>query len=167
MPPAGTSLHPNNTSKTSATNSLKMRLVSRESREGRTGIGWKSLPLYCGKRVEKELTSSMPPSFHEGSNFSTFQRSMLGSSSHGLGLSCFPFFRHFFPSCAPSDAEADAIPKVRRRRPRGGAAWPRGRREAAAGWTTGEAAAYPGSDGGRRLREREDGGGREKATARR
>jgi hypothetical protein len=58
---------------------------------------------------------------------------------------------------------AGAIPKVRRRRPRGGAAWPRGRREAAArGWTTGEAAAYPGPDGGRRLpRAREDGGGRE------
>jgi hypothetical protein len=33
------------------------------------------------------------------------------------------------------------------------AAWPRGRREAAAGgWTTGEAVAYPGPDGGRRLR---------------
>jgi hypothetical protein len=32
---------------------------------------------------------------------------------------------------------------VRRRRPRGGLAWPRGRREAAAGgWTTREAAAY-------------------------
>jgi hypothetical protein len=53
---------------------------------------------------------------------------------------------------------ASAIPKVRRRcgdlrrRRRGGAAWPRGRREAAAGgWTTGEAAAYPGPDGGRRL----------------
>jgi hypothetical protein len=86
-----------------------MRLVSWESREVRRGIGWKSLPLYCGKRVEKELTSSMPPSFDEGSNFSTFQRSMLGSSSHGLGLSCFPFFRHFYPSGAPSDAAAAAF----------------------------------------------------------
>jgi hypothetical protein len=65
-----------------------------------------------------------------------------------------------------------AIAKVRRRRPRGGAAWPRGRREAAAGgWTTGEAAAYSGRTAGEapraggwrpaRLREREDGGGRE------
>jgi hypothetical protein len=35
-----------------------------------------------------------------------------------------------------------------------GAAWARGRRgeAAAGGWTTGEAAAYPGPDGGRRLR---------------
>lgn len=40
--------------------------------------------------MEKELTSSIPPSFQEGSNFSIFQRSILGSSSHGLGLSCFP-----------------------------------------------------------------------------
>jgi hypothetical protein len=46
------------------------------------------------------------------------------------------------------------------------AAW-RGRREAAAGgWTTGEAAAYPGLYGGRRLREREDGGGRGRCYAR-
>jgi hypothetical protein len=45
---------------------------------------------------------------------------------------------------------AGAIAKVRRRQPRGGAAWPRGGREAAAGgWTTREAAAYPGPDGGR------------------
>lgn len=55
------------------------------------------IPLYWGKRVEKELTSSMPPSFHEGSNFSTFQRSIFGSSSHGFGLSCFPLC--FFLCC--------------------------------------------------------------------
>jgi hypothetical protein len=52
---------------------------------------------------------------------------------------------------------AGAIPKVRRRRARRSAtatAWPRGRREAAAGGgdRTGEAAAYPAPDGGRRLR---------------
>lgn len=40
--------------------------------------------------VEKELTSSNPSGFQEGSNFSIFQRSMFGSSSHGFGLSCFP-----------------------------------------------------------------------------
>jgi hypothetical protein len=52
---------------------------------------------------------------------------------------------------------AGAMPKVRRSATATatarGAAWPRGRREAAAGgWTTGEAAAYPGPDDGRRLR---------------
>jgi hypothetical protein len=53
------------------------------------------------------------------------------------------------------------------RRRRGGAAWLRGRREAAAGgWTTGEATAYPGPDGGRRLR-RAGGWRRAKAPERR
>ena len=47
-------------------------------------------PMYWGKRVEKELTSSIPVSFQDRSNLSIFQRSMLGSSSHGFGLSCFP-----------------------------------------------------------------------------
>jgi hypothetical protein len=62
---------------------------------------------------------------------------------------------------------AGAVPKVRRRRRRGGAAWPRGRREAVAGgWTTGEAAAYAGPDGGRRLR-RAGGWRRAKAPERR
>jgi hypothetical protein len=46
-------------------------------------------------------------------------------------------------------SEADAIAKVRRWRPRRGAAWPRERRVAAAGgWTAGEAAAYPGQTAG-------------------
>lgn len=59
-------------------------------------------PLYWGKRVENELTSNMPLSFHEGSNLSTFQWSMLGSS-HGLSLSCFPLclVRFFSPSSPP------------------------------------------------------------------
>ena len=56
-----------------------------------------TLPLYWGKRVEKELTSSIPDSFQEGSNFSMVQRSMLGSSSQGFGLSCFPLC--FFGFC--------------------------------------------------------------------
>jgi hypothetical protein len=60
-----------------------------------------------------------------------------------------------------------AIPRVRRRRRRGGAVWPRGRREAAAGgWTTEEAVAYSGPDGGRRLR-RARGWRRAKAPERR
>nr|ACN35663.1 unknown [Zea mays] len=63
---------------------------------------------YWGKRVEKELTSSMPPSFQAGSNLSIFQRSMLGSSSHGLGLSCFPFRRQFFPSAGAAAAFASS-----------------------------------------------------------
>ena len=80
------------------------------------------LPRYWGKRVEKELTSSMPPSFQDGSNFSIFQWSMLGSSSHGLGLSCFPFRRQFFPSGASAAAAAalasssDAMAELKRAR---------------------------------------------------
>jgi hypothetical protein len=56
--------------------------------------------------VEKELTSSMPPSFQDGSNLSIFQWSMLGSSSRGLGLSCFPFRRQVFPSASSAAAAA-------------------------------------------------------------
>jgi hypothetical protein len=60
---------------------------------------------------------------------------------------------------------AGAIAKVRRRRPRGGAAWPRGRREAAAGgWTTGEAAAYPGPDSGRGFESGRMAAGERRAT---
>jgi hypothetical protein len=55
---------------------------------------------------------------------------------------------------------AGAIPKVRRQRQRRGAAWPCGRREAAAGgWKTGEAAAYPGPDDRQMLRRAGEGSG--------
>lgn len=70
------------------------------------------VPLYWGKRVEKELTSSMPPSFQKGSNFSTFQWSIFGSSSHGFGLSCFPLcflftvFSMFSPITRPFTASS-------------------------------------------------------------
>lgn len=109
-PPAGTSLHPNQqiTPHEFASNKLKSHAFNRENRGRQDGLRNRCLPRYCGKRVEKELTSSMPPSFQAGSNFSIFQRSMLGSSSHGLGLSCFPFRRQFLPSAASASSATAA-----------------------------------------------------------
>lgn len=85
-----------------------MRSIENINRDRQDGLRNKCLPRYWGKRVEKELTSSMPPSFQAGSNFSIFQRSMLGSSSHGLGLSCFPFRRQFLPSAASASSATAA-----------------------------------------------------------
>jgi hypothetical protein len=93
-----------------APHSERIRITFRRNRRREDEIRMERSPRYWGKRVEKELTSSMPLSFQDGSNFSIFQWSMLGSSSHGLGLSCFPFRRQVFPSgaSAPSSAATAA-----------------------------------------------------------
>ena len=105
-----------------APHSERIRVTFRRNRGREDEIRMERLPRYWGKRVEKELTSSMPPSFQDGSNFSIFQWSMFGSSSHGLGLSCFPFRRQFFPSGASAAAAAalasssDAMAELKRAR---------------------------------------------------
>jgi hypothetical protein len=109
-PPVGTSLHSNQQvmHHEFGSNKVKSHAFHRQSHGRQDELRKRCLPRYWGKRVEKELTSSMPPSFQAGSNLSIFQRSMLGSSSHGLGLSCFPFRRQFFPSAGAAAAFASS-----------------------------------------------------------
>lgn len=88
---------------------LLLEKSKKKNQLGRFGFWW---PLYWGKRVEKELTSSKPDSFQEGLNLSIFQWSMLGSSSHGFGLSCFPLCFFDFCTCKTSPSFSFSIAHV-------------------------------------------------------